>query len=63
MKEVKGLLEENMEMPQSIKAKVTRAKLAPIDQLCEEGLIPSSEILANICPALVASIEAQGINE
>lgn len=60
MHEVAGLLEVNMEFPDSLKDKVNRAKLGPIAQLCDEGLVPSSEVLASLCPAIVASVQASG---
>lgn len=62
MKEVQGLLEVGDSIPSSLIDKVNRAKLAPVSQLCDEGLVPSSEVLANLCPVLVASIQSNSMS-
>eukprot|EP00026_Physarum_polycephalum_P003155 Phypoly_transcript_03164.p1 GENE.Phypoly_transcript_03164~~Phypoly_transcript_03164.p1 ORF type:complete len:819 (+),score=172.04 Phypoly_transcript_03164:141-2459(+) len=54
---------EGQAIPESLAAKVRRAKSAPIEELCAEGLVPSAEVLAILCPTVVANVLARGISD
>jgi len=48
-------------LPRSIEAKARRCLEAPVDQLVRSGLIPSSEVLAWVLPALTARVRAEAV--
>jgi len=57
------ILPEGSAIPESLVAKINRAKLAPVEELCAEGLVPSAEVLAVLCPTVVASVLSKGITD
>ena len=51
---------EGLQIRKDLAEKVKRVKLAPLEQLCEEGSVPSLEILAGLLPTMVANVITSG---
>eukprot|EP01117_Protostelium_nocturnum_P018124 TRINITY_DN7513_c0_g1_i1.p1 TRINITY_DN7513_c0_g1~~TRINITY_DN7513_c0_g1_i1.p1 ORF type:complete len:824 (+),score=268.02 TRINITY_DN7513_c0_g1_i1:117-2474(+) len=56
-------LEEGQPIIESIKSKVERAKKATVEQLCADGIIPSSEVLAVLIPSVFSSVRTSGLTD
>eukprot|EP01097_Dermamoeba_algensis_P008797 TRINITY_DN5992_c0_g1_i1.p1 TRINITY_DN5992_c0_g1~~TRINITY_DN5992_c0_g1_i1.p1 ORF type:complete len:474 (+),score=109.76 TRINITY_DN5992_c0_g1_i1:49-1422(+) len=50
-------------LPKTLIRKAHMSKIAPLDQLCEERIIPSADLLGSLIHTVVASVRASGIKE
>jgi hypothetical protein len=57
------MVPEGSKLPECLALKARRSWDAPIDQLVEKGVIPSSEVLAQIVPQITAQVRAAGIQD
>lgn len=54
---------EGAAMPRIVPRVLTRARSAPIEDLLEQGVVPSAEVLAALVPRISASVVASGFTD
>jgi hypothetical protein len=60
--ETEGLrVPANSTVPERLAVKVRRCLDAPVEELVEQGIIPSAEVLARVVPQITAQVRAAGI--